>query len=408
MLVSAAHAARGVGVLPKDAKGRVRALVPGATPGPAGARLVGLSAAGVWLRRDDQLSLLAPRRTRSAPGLSEVPSEELPELALALEEELDEWLARGALLLSALEKSQVDRAREALLTQARRESTRLSRREAAIEADLEKGRLARAEAEVARLFVAAAAKAPRGAKALSAVDWSGAEPVTRELVLDPAKPAKPQLDAIFDRARRLASGAKVATTRLLDARGKRARLQSFEEALKGANVVADMETLLARLRDEDPSLLPSPSSLSVKKRRGTPRTPYRAFVTHAGARILVGKSAADNDQLTLHVARPHDLWIHVRDGAGSHVVVPLSKGKGKGIGEVASPELVIDAAHLAAHFSSARDEAIVLVVYTQKRYVRKRRGSPAGLVELDREKVLTLRVERPRLEALLAREERLA
>jgi predicted ribosome quality control (RQC) complex YloA/Tae2 family protein len=360
--------------------------------------LVGVSADGVLLQRGEALSFLGARRTPA--GLSEVRCEDVPKLARP--DELHAWVQRGTALVLALETSSVDRAREAFMTQARREAARLVRRETAIESDLERGQRARADAEVARLFVVAAAKAPRGAKALSATDWSGGEPVTRELLLDPAKPAKQQLDAIFDRARRLASGAKVATARLFDARAKRARLEAFEEALKGATVVAEMEELLARLRNDDPALLPAPTSPALRKGRSAPRTPYRAFVTPSAARILVGKSAADNDTLTVQVARPHDLWLHVRDGAGSHVVVPLAKG------EEASPELVIDAAHLAAHFSSARDEAIVLVTYTPKRYVRKRRGSPAGLVELDREKVLTLRVEQPRLEALLAREERLS
>jgi predicted ribosome quality control (RQC) complex YloA/Tae2 family protein len=80
------------------------------------------------------------------------------------------------------------------------------------------------------------------------------------------------------------------------------------------------------------------------------------------------------------------------------VVVPLDK-KGSCPGDV-----LVDAAHLAAHFSEARDEALVEVQYTPRRYLRKPRGSAAGLVVVDREKVLLLRREDDRLRALLERE----
>jgi len=100
------------------------------------------------------------------------------------------------------------------------------------------------------------------------------------------------------------------------------------------------------------------------------------------------------------VARPYDLWLHAKGEAGAHVVVPLEKG------HEAASELLVDAAHLAAHFSDARDERVVDVTYAPRRYVRKRRGSPPGQVQVDREKVLVLRVDSARLAALLARETR--
>ena len=68
-------------------------------------------------------------------------------------------------------------------------------------------------------------------------------------------------------------------------------------------------------------------------------------------------------------ARPHDLWLHARDDAGAHVVVPLERG------EACPSELLCDAATLAAHFSQARGQARVDVTYVERRYVRKPRKS---------------------------------
>ncbi len=40
-----------------------------------------------------------------------------------------------------------------------------------------------------------------------------------------------------------------------------------------------------------------------------------------GWEILVGKSAAGNDHLTMKIARPDDLWLHAEGMPGSHVLV---------------------------------------------------------------------------------------
>jgi predicted ribosome quality control (RQC) complex YloA/Tae2 family protein len=137
-----------------------------------------------------------------------------------------------------------------------------------------------------------------------------------------------------------------------------------------------------------------------KRKQGeAKRTPFRTFHARSGRKILVGKGAADNDALTQKTARPHDLWLHAKDRTGAHVIVPLDKNQSCPQGDL------VDAAHLAAHFSDAREEKVVDVQYTQRRHLRKPKGSAPGLVVVDREKVLVLRVEPETLRALLEREE---
>jgi predicted ribosome quality control (RQC) complex YloA/Tae2 family protein len=114
--------------------------------------------------------------------------------------------------------------------------------------------------------------------------------------------------------------------------------------------------------------------------------------------VLVGRGADHNDALSFQVARPHDLWLHAKGYPGAHVIVPLDKGAS------CPADLLVEAAHLAAHFSGARDEAIVEVEYAPRRYLRKPRGSAPGAVVVDREKVIVLRREEDRLRRLLERE----
>jgi predicted ribosome quality control (RQC) complex YloA/Tae2 family protein len=77
------------------------------------------------------------------------------------------------------------------------------------------------------------------------------------------------------------------------------------------------------------------------------------------------------------------------------VVVPLGRG------EEPSPELLVDAALLAAHFSDARGDTDVEVTWTRRRYVQKPRGAPPGSVRLLREKTILLEVDPDRLARLL-------
>jgi predicted ribosome quality control (RQC) complex YloA/Tae2 family protein len=67
-------------------------------------------------------------------------------------------------------------------------------------------------------------------------------------------------------------------------------------------------------------------------------------------------------------------------------------------------DLLVEAAHLAAHFSDASEEAVVEVTYTPRRYIRKPRGSAPGAVVVDREKVIVLRRDEAILRRLLASE----
>jgi predicted ribosome quality control (RQC) complex YloA/Tae2 family protein len=80
------------------------------------------------------------------------------------------------------------------------------------------------------------------------------------------------------------------------------------------------------------------------------------------------------------------------------VVVPLEKKASIG------QELLLDAAHLAAHFSKQRGEPTVEIAHTERRFVRKPKGAAAGSVNVDRERVFVLRIERDRLARLLASE----
>jgi len=98
--------------------------------------------------------------------------------------------------------------------------------------------------------------------------------------------------------------------------------------------------------------------------------------------IMIGKNARQNDKLTFSMAHKDDLFFHIKDGHGSHVILKQRPG-------MSFPKKVIErAAGLAAYYSKRKSESLVVVQYTPKKYVRKPKGAPAGLVIIEREKTI--------------------
>lgn len=394
------------------AAGRGVGIATGAPPRPDGAqtwrklegfRVAWVTENGVGLARGDERARIDAARGGGVEV--EVGREAWTEAhsGAAGASERERWLDRGGDFVATLARDAVAERRAAALAAVKRATTKLARRAEAVRGDIARMGEARVIAEQATWLVAEAARAPRGARSLKVTDWSSGEAKTIEVPLDPSKPARMQIDAMFKRARRLKLGAKTAGERLAQTEAAVSALAAIAARVAEATEVGVIDDALAEARAVAPKdvKLDAPSTTGAGRAGGQKRAlPFRAFHARAGsARILVGRGAPQNDVLTFQVARPHDLWLHAKARAGAHVIVPLAKNQS------ASGDVLADAAHLAAHFSEARDEAVVDVEYTPRRYLRKPRGSPPGFVVVDREKVIAVRIDPAALKALLESED---
>lgn len=131
--------------------------------------------------------------------------------------------------------------------------------------------------------------------------------------------------------------------------------------------------------------LPAPKTPNVK----APRLPYHAFHSYDDIKILVGRSAADNDELSLNKEHRDDnyWWMHVADSPGSHVVVSCSASDIRQI----YPETILDAAALTAKYSKCQSQKAEIHM-TKCKHVRKPFGAKPGLV------LLTGKVEKIRID----------
>jgi hypothetical protein len=170
------------------------------------------------------------------------------------------------------------------------------------------------------------------------------------------------------------------------ARNQHLEVQNLENNLKARR------TKLNRLTETEQRILTTESLKELRKitksdvsiiykEKSKTSLPYleREF---QGFKILIGKNARANDKLLNSFTRKDDLWLHVKDAAGSHVIIKQFPGKDY------SKDLIEKAAQYAAWYSKRKSESLVPVSYTPRKYVRKRKGDPAGLVVVEREKVV--------------------
>lgn len=188
----------------------------------------------------------------------------------------------------------------------------------------------------------------------------------------------------------------------------------YERYRKASSGIADLEEELGRTRasiasldawlaraeaETDPyaiaRMLAKAGTVREREKR---RYPGLVFLRE-GWTILVGKSAAENDELLRRHVRGADLWLHARDRAGSYVFVKAVRGK------TVPLEVLLDAGMLAIYYSKARADGEGDLYYTQVKHLRRAKDGPKGLVIPSMEKNLFVRIDEPRLKQLLAMSE---
>ena len=120
----------------------------------------------------------------------------------------------------------------------------------------------------------------------------------------------------------------------------------------------------------------------------------RRFVSPDGFTVLVGRTAEDNDVLSLELCEPWDFWFHLASDSGSHVVV-----RNPGRLERLPKETERFAAGLAAGYSKGKGARRAAVHAARGADVSKRRGQPPGEVTLARWKAVMvepIRAEEPK------------
>ena len=158
----------------------------------------------------------------------------------------------------------------------------------------------------------------------------------------------------------------------------------FENIVSQINIASPADVQEIRLELEQQGYLRVRRQKGKKQRKVQPAKP-ELFHTSDGSEVLVGKNNLQNDRLSFKLANKNDLWFHVKDIPGSHVVLR---------NPAPSDETILEVAQLAAYFSKGRDSDNVPVDYLPVKRLHKPNGAKPGFVTFRGQKTLSVTPKR--------------
>ena len=218
----------------------------------------------------------------------------------------------------------------------------------------------------------------RGAKSAELPD-----PETGKNVTVPLKPElspAQNVNLLYKNYRKYVTGIEKIDRVLQEAEKKRESLELQKRGLDAAKSVEELEPFTG-----DGAVTQHARTGAGKRKGAQKASPFRLFTSKDGFEIRVGKNNLSNDEL-VRTSNGNDLWFHLRDFPGSHVVVRAG-------GRRDLPQSTItEAANLALKYSSKARDKKGLVIYTHVKNIKKPKKAPPGQVTVTREKTIHARL----------------
>ncbi len=220
----------------------------------------------------------------------------------------------------------------------------------------------------AELLTANLYRVKKGEDKVTVEDYYEPDCPLRTIKLDILKTPQGNAAAMFKEYNKLKTAEQHLIALIADGEKQLEYLNSVLDEIERAETEDDLAEIKAELVQTG----------YVKKQRAAKERKHkkqgpRRFVSSDGFEILVGRSNAQNDELTTKTARRTDIWLHTKTVHGSHVIISCEG--------LTPPEKTIEeAAMLAVYYSQAREGGKTDVDFTMVRNVRKPSGAMPGKV----------------------------
>ena len=194
-----------------------------------------------------------------------------------------------------------------------------------------------------------------------------------EISLDGKKSPRENIEAYYKKYKKLKTADEII----------KAELPKIEEEMKYIKQILETIEIITELNElseieEELISLGYVRKNKKNKQKLEKSKPY-VFETDSGALIYVGKNNLQNENLTLKFANKNDIFFHAQDVPGSHVIL-----RGSNLTE---DDYKI-AGFLAGYYSYFKNEGYANVDYTEKKHIRKAKGTGLGMVYYDNFKTL--------------------
>lgn len=220
----------------------------------------------------------------------------------------------------------------------------------------------------AELITANLYRIKKGDASVTVEDYYEPDCPLRTIKLDVLKTPQNNAAAMFKEYNKLKAAEQHLTLLIADGERQLDYLNSVLDEIERAETEDD----LAEIKSELIQTGYLKKTRGTKERKRKKQGPMR-FVSSDGFEILVGRSNAQNDEITTKTARRTDIWLHTKLVHGSHTIIVCDG--------LTPPERTIEeAAKLAVYYSQARDGGKTDVDFTMVRNVRKPSGSLPGKV----------------------------
>ncbi len=169
--------------------------------------------------------------------------------------------------------------------------------------------------------------------------------------------------------------ANVARVKLAELIEKGLTEQTYLESVVHEIETAQSDSDINQIAEElfEGGYIRRPKGVTLSKKAKKIKLDTVDYISSDGFKISVGKNNIQNDLLTIKTAGGRDMWFHVKDIPGAHVIV-FADGK-----EI--PEATLDeAARIAAYHSKAAMGVTVKVDYLPAKRVKKPNGAKPGMV----------------------------
>ena len=219
--------------------------------------------------------------------------------------------------------------------------------------------------------------------------WDAGQTLTVRSIPGLTRPAQ-VAERLYQRARKQERGRRHRGQRRRRLGAESEALGRIAVALTSARHERELDDLQQRLEALGVTLAAEgvrQGPRSRQRRRG--ERPARVLLSPGGLRVLVGRSAEQNDHLTFRVAAPDDLWFHVKGYSGAHVLL-----QGAGAREITDDDRPF-AARLAAAWSRAPRGEKVEVHVARRKHLRRPRGGRPGQVLVRKGQVLLVTAQLP-------------
>lgn len=216
-----------------------------------------------------------------------------------------------------------------------------------------------------------------GAKVLNTVNYYTDEEIS--IPLDPTLSAMENAKQYFEKYNKLKRTFDALTNQVQETEDELKHLESIRTALEIASLEEDLTSIKQELTEFGYVRRKFTSGNKKLEKKVNPKKSSQKskplhFLSSDGYHMYVGKNNYQNDELTFQLAEGGDWWFHIKNSAGSHVIV-------KSKGEELPDRTFEEAGQLAAYYSSSRESAKVEIDYTLKKNVKKpNKGKPGFVV----------------------------